>query len=74
MVRAKFTCTSVTKRKGWNGVEFVYDAEFNVVYDDGVAEHKEFFAATPAGKITLSTLKADHFVVGQHYYVDFTPA
>jgi hypothetical protein len=37
-------------------------------------ENKEFFAATPSGIAEVSTVRQDHFQVGQDYYLDFTPA
>lgn len=76
MTRAKFRCTEISKKSGWgdNSSGFVYDAKFQAVYGDGSKENETFFAATPSGNITLSTLRADHFKVGQMYYVDFTEA
>lgn len=71
MVRAKFKCTSVAKREGWGENKFVYAAEFHAVSSGG-PENQAFFAATPSGKIELSTVKEDHFEVGKEYYVDFT--
>ena len=80
-IRAKFNCVGVTKRKGWGGVPFVYDAELSAVTDNvretsgeqsEVDENRSFFAATPAGTVRLSTLRADLFNVGEAYYVDFT--
>lgn len=74
-VRAKFQCIGVTKRKGWGGAEFVYDAEFQAVTNSsGTDENKSFFAATPAGSIKLSTVRDDLFQVGEYYYVDFAAA
>ena len=71
--RAKFECTEVTKVKGWNGNEFHYAAKFNVVVS-GSEENDSFFASTPGGSIEISTVKADYFIPGQFYYVDFTLA
>lgn len=73
MTRCKFKCQSVTKRLGFNGDPFNYDAEFQVVYG-GSPENKAFFAATPSGSIKVATFKEDQFVPGKEYYVDFTPA
>jgi hypothetical protein len=72
MTRAKFRCVSVAKREGWGDNKVVYAAEFNVVGGDGNAENKAFFAASPSGRIELSTIREDHFEVGQDYYVEFT--
>lgn len=71
--RAKFTCSEISKRIGWNGNEFHYAAKFNVV-TSGSDENKEFFASTPSGTIEISTVKEDHFEVGKNYYVDFIEA
>jgi hypothetical protein len=43
----------------------------------GSDENKEFYRATPAGKIELSTVNlaaGDQFVPGSEFYVDFTLA
>lgn len=75
MTRAKFTCVGVTKRKGWTkDIPFIYDAEFNAVTTDGSEEDKAFFAATPSGRITIGTVRDDHFQVGKVYYVEFKEA
>lgn len=88
MSRCKFTCVSITKRKGFGAHPYVYDAAFNVVtaysyrerpfksreeFDAAKAEDELFFAATPSGSITVGTMNADRFVVGKDYYVDFSP-
>ena len=69
--RAKFKCNSVTKQLGWGGIEFVYNANFSAVMANS-EENKLFFASTPGGNISLSTVREDHFQVGKEYYVDFT--
>jgi hypothetical protein len=70
--RAKFTCRSVTKRLGWRDSQpFVYDYQLDPV-TGGNEENERFFEATPAGQITLSAVRDDHFEVGRDYYVDFT--
>jgi hypothetical protein len=88
MVRCKFECQSVTKRKGWSGHAVLHDAEFTAVTDQspvkgsphpGVEtvrhiENKEFFVATPSGKLTVATVVPDVFEVGKSYYLDITPA
>lgn len=72
MIRCKFYCEKVSKRVGWNGQPFVYEAEFAVVMGDS-EENKKFFAATPCGRLTIGTLSIDTFEPGQHYYLDLTP-
>ncbi len=79
--RCKMTCQSVTPREdaswdtqaGTSQKSTVYDADFYAVCD-GSEENKAFWKSTPGGQIKLSTLRADHFVVGKTYYVDFTEA
>ena len=88
IVRCKFHCVGITKRKGWNGHQFVYEAEFQAVTDDSgkgrvfkdresfdaaIAEDRKFFAATPGGTLKVYSIAADHFEVGQDYYLDLTP-
>lgn len=81
MIRCKFTCMSVTKRKAWIGApsEFVYDAEFQAVTNHDTAATREaadenvaFWAATPSGTLKVGTIRADHFAVGKDYYVDLS--
>lgn len=88
MTRCKFECVSVTKRKGWGGHPVLHDAEFIAVTDQtpvkgsshpGVdtvqrLENKEFFAATPSGKLNVATVVPDIFEVGRVYYLDIFPA
>lgn len=71
--RCKFECVSITKRKGWSGKPFLYDAEFHAV-TDGSDENKEFFAATPSGRLGVATIVSDVFEVGRAYYLDITLA
>ena len=71
--RCKFKCDSITKQKGWNGAEFVYDAKFSVVYGD-TEENKKFFAATPSGQLSVGGILSDQFEVGKEYYIDISEA
>lgn len=74
IVRAKFTCTSVSKSKHWDGTgRFLHTATFNPVMT-GSEENKKFFAATPIGSIQLGSFLEDAFEPGKEYVVDFTPA
>ena len=75
--RAKFICNGITQRVLHPGSEkpFVYDAEFYAVSPSkplGDEENRSFWDATPSGSIKLSTIRADHFVPGKNYYVDFS--
>ncbi len=79
MVRCKFTCITVTKRKGWDSFEFVYEAEFQAVSKRDTAktredaiENEQFWAATPSGMLKVATIRADHFEVGKDYYLDMS--
>ena len=75
--RAKFTCESVTKRRDRSAEGgYVYDAHFGAVSRYGseeTEENKSYWQWTPAGQITMSTIRDDFFEVGKDYYVDFTP-
>jgi hypothetical protein len=72
--RAKFVCTGVRKYRHWDRRKgFLYDAEMMPV-TSGSEENKQFFEATPAGKLEISTLREDFFEPGKEYYLDFTPA
>jgi hypothetical protein len=72
--RAKFTCTSVKKSKGWNGTPpFLYSYEFIAVTATNEV-NKSFFASTPTGSLTLGAVRDDLFEPGREYYLDFTLA
>lgn len=72
-IRAKFVCTEMAKKRDWYGKNlYLYSYHFNVIVDTS-EENKAFFAATPSGEVTLSSVKDDLFTVGQDYYLDFTP-
>jgi len=73
MVRCKFECVSVTKRKGWSGHAVLHDAELMAV-QSGSEENKTFFAATPSGSLKVATVVPDVFEVGKFYYLDISEA
>lgn len=74
IVRAKFICMSITKRKNYDSTKpMLWDYEFSPV-SSGSEENKKFFAYTPSGTIKLSSINAELFEVGNEYYLDFTPA
>lgn len=74
IVRAKFVCQSITKRKNYDTTKpFLWDYEFNPV-TSGSEENKKFYAYTPSGTIKLSSISEALFEVGTEYYLDFTPA
>ncbi len=84
--RAKFRCSGVTKSEinVWNPDTkendrvFVYAAKFQVVTNqDSHApgdENAIFFASTPSGEISITTMRDDLFEPGRTYYVDFSVA
>jgi hypothetical protein len=70
MVRSKFTVTNIDPEHG--GVTIKLTA-----VTSGSPENAQFFAYTPSGAISLSTVNTNasaQFEVGKEYYVDFTPA
>jgi hypothetical protein len=81
MVRCKFYCHSKVERlstvwspnpdtgKQVGTLASVYDYKFNVVAD-GTPEEKAFFASTPSGELSVTTVKDGTFVVGKKYYLD----
>jgi hypothetical protein len=80
MTTAKFRCVSVSKTVGhvWSpdgkaGDGVVYEATLYPVTGD-TEENKKFFASTPSGTIKLGTIREDHFIPGEAYYVDFRKA
>ena len=71
-VRAKFTCMSVRKYKGWSGTPpFLYEYEFQAVTGPS-EENKSFFASTPSGSLKMGAVRDDLFEPGKDYYLDFT--
>lgn len=75
MVRCKYVCVAVTKKKHWDKTRtgFLYEAEFNVV-SSGSEENKLFFDATPFGVLKIGTYQEDHFQPGVEYYLDISEA
>lgn len=73
MIRCKFMCVSVTKRKNWNRDAFVYEAEFTVV-TSGSEENRKFLEATPSGSIKIGTYKDNMFEPGKAYFLDMHEA
>ena len=74
ITRCKFKCIEVSKSEYW-GIkgEFLYSTKFDVV-TSGTPENKDFWAATPSGHLTVSTIKKDCFVPGKEYYIDILEA
>lgn len=71
--RAKFRCNSVTDFGANNGEKAVLGA----VTDDGNAENKAFWNATPAGTLEITVNNPDvrgFFKPGQSYYLDISEA
>jgi hypothetical protein len=70
MVRCKFYCESKTKRQHWDkGRGLLYDYNFNPV-SGGSPENEQFWTATPAGNLKLTSVLSDAFEVGREYYLD----
>lgn len=70
--RCKFRCTSVEKSLHWaSSGGFLYAAKFTVIVS-GSPENEAFFAATPSGSLSVSTVKNDVFEVGKDYYLDIS--
>jgi len=73
-MRAKFTCTEVSKRIGYSQAgTFVYAAKLTPVIS-GSEENRQFYALTPWGTIELGTIRENFFQPGKEYFVDFTVA
>lgn len=84
-VRAKFQVHAVSEPRKINqwlnatkttGEADVVDIQMSPV-SGGSEENEKFFASTPGGVLTLTTVNKDAaamFEQGKEYYVDFTPA
>ena len=67
-MRCKFSCRHIDYLTGTVHMEPVYS---------GSKENRDFFAATPSGKIELQIVSPTaccYFEVGRDYYVDFEKA
>lgn len=75
-VRAKFKVQSITTSARWSGPGNMGTVKLSPV-SGGSEENKKFYEASPAGSIELGTINEAalaQFVIGQEFYVDFTPA
>ena len=89
-VRAKFKVNSITRSMGskpfteddgkvvYKPAE-MWSIQMFPVYGNGDPNHEntKFWAASPSGQLTLSTVNADAvamFELDKEYYLDFTPA
>ena len=75
-VRAKFAVQSITTTKAWNSPGLMGTVRLSPV-TSGSEENKKFYEATPGGVIELGTVNEEalkQFVIGDEFYVDFTPA
>jgi hypothetical protein len=74
-VRCKFYCRSVKKvlgtvwESGASRSAILYDYEFSAV-TSGSGENKTFFAATPSGALTFSSVNGEWFKPGDEVYID----
>ncbi len=70
-IRAKFRCTQETKH--------IYRSEsrtykFEAIYDSEIPEDVRFAKATPTGSLEMTVDNPSaRFVIGDYYYLDFTP-
>ena len=72
MIRAKFTVNSITRSLHWQKDKGeIHNVKMQPV-SGGSEEDKSFFASTPSGEISLSTIHPGMFELGKSYYVDFT--
>ena len=70
-IRCKMTLENVFAQS-WGGAKAV----FRCVYDQKIAEDVSFCKATPSGMAEFqidNPKAAEQLVIGQAYYVDFTP-
>lgn len=72
-IRCKFVCVEMGKRVGWGENKVLHHAVLTPV-GSGSEENKKFFAATPSGKLEVSSVVPDAFEVGKEYYIDISPA
>ncbi|HDR9026933.1 TPA: hypothetical protein QDB14_001103 [Burkholderia vietnamiensis] len=76
-VRAKFKVTQLSQREHWDKQKgSIHDIQLQPVVS-GSDENERFYAATPGGQISLSTVNDDaarQFRLGAEVYVDFSPA
>ncbi|MBR8084624.1 MULTISPECIES: hypothetical protein [Burkholderia cepacia complex] len=75
-VRAKFKVTLLSQREHWDKQKGpIHDIQLQPV-TSGSSDNERFYAATPAGQISLSTVNDDaarQFRLGAEVYVDFSP-
>ena len=80
-VRAKFQVNEISRTKHWvtkdDGTHDDLVTIKMTPVTGGSEEDDAFWAATPSGRIELGTVNADavkELVLGESYYVNFTPA
>jgi hypothetical protein len=72
-VRCKFRCIQKIEQIGWGEHPILWSYEFQAVTQNS-EENKKFWAATPAGKLSVTSISAELFQVGQEYYMDLISA
>lgn len=86
--RAKFVCNVITRTMGgryreeqgeqvWVPEPVITVEMTPVAADDDNPENKEFWDATPSGKLELQCVHEEavkHLEVGKEYYLDIVPA
>lgn len=75
-VRAKFRCTTETRKKwGPSEEQVTRSYEFMALYDPAIPEDQRYAKASPSGTLTIQVDNpAVTFEPGAQYYLDFTPA
>ena len=74
-VRAKFVVTN--KEDTISSGSTIKMSAVTADGPDSTPDDHRFFKYTPSGQLTISTVNEDAaaaFIVGQKYYLDFTPA
>lgn len=76
IARAKVKCTEKTESEWGTNAEpkRVFTYKFSFAGGHESEENKNFWAASPSGQLSLSAIREDLYVIGQWYYLDWTPA
>lgn len=75
--RCKFYCSDISKsvttihKNGESKETELFNVRFNAVVS-GSTENEKFFAYTPSGQLTFSSVFEGDFEIGKQYYIDVT--